>query len=99
MEKFSDLVIGEDSIQYSSEITQQKLPFVSKVVVPIIMSGDRSSEQWSIEPWHIRIALRRYAGVYMDNDECVIMPADKSVRGPNSRYALANIFRALLRYR
>lgn len=91
------MVIPEDSIQYSSETTQQKLPVVSKVVVPIVMSGDRSSEQWSVEPWHIRIALRRYAGVYLDNDDCVIMPAEKSVKGPNPRYALSNIGTTSLR--
>ena len=79
------MVIPEDSIQYSSETTQQKLPLVSKVVVPIVMSGDRSSEEWLVEPWLIRIALRRYAGVYLDNDDCVIMPAEKIVKGPNTR--------------
>jgi len=85
LEKYANIVIPEDSVQYSSETTQQKLPLVSKVVVPIVMSGDISSEQWSIEPLHIRTALRRYAGVHLEDDQCIKMPEDKSIKGPNSR--------------
>ena len=83
--KYANIVIPENSAQYSSEITQRQLPLVSKIVVPIVMSGDRSNEQWTVEPWHIRISLRIYAGVYLDNDECIKMPDNKSIAGPNSR--------------
>ena len=32
LKKFSDIVIPEDSVSYSSEATQNKLPFMSKIV-------------------------------------------------------------------
>ena len=82
--KYANIVIPEDSAQYSSEITQKVLPMASKIVVPVVMSGDRSSEQWTVEPWHIRIALRTYGGVHVDNEECIKMP-EKRIAGPNSR--------------
>ena len=83
--KYSNIVIPEDTAQYSSDVTQRQIPVVSKLVVPIVMSGDTSREQWTVEPWHIRIALRTYAGVYLENEECVSMP-EKRITGPNSRY-------------
>lgn len=83
--KYASIVIPEHSAQYSSEMTQTQLPLVSKIVVPIVMSSDHSNEQWTVEPWHIRISLRIHAGVYLDNDECIKMP-DKSIAGPNSRH-------------
>ena len=82
--KYANIVIPEDSAQYSSEITRKKLPPASKIVVPIVMSGDHTHEQWTVEPWHIRIALRTYAGVHVDNEECINM-LDKIIVGPNSR--------------
>lgn len=86
LKKFSDIVIPEDSVSYSSEATQNKLPFMSKIVTPVVMSGDEYSEKWSVQPWHIRIALRTYAGVQLENDACVRMPLDKTIEGPRSRY-------------
>ena len=86
LEKYSEIVIPENSIQYSSDTAQKQLPLVSKLVVPIVMCGD-ASERWLIEPWHIRIALRKYAGFYLSNDDCVKMPSEKVIQGPNSRYS------------
>jgi len=84
LSKHADTVIPEDSVSYSSETTQQKLPLMTKVVTPIIMSGDDYSEKWIVEPWHIRVALRTYSGIHLESDECVRIPSDKKVEGPRS---------------
>ena len=61
---------------------------MSKIVTPVVMSGDEYSEKWSVQPWHIRIALRTYAGVQLENDACVRLPIDKTIEGPHSRYII-----------
>ena len=86
LSKYADIVISEDSVSYSSEATQEKLPSMSKIVTPVVMSGEDYSEKWSVEPWHIRTALRTYAGIHLESDECIRIPSDKAVEGPNLRY-------------
>ena len=86
LSKYADIVISEDSVSYSSEATQEKLPLVSKIVTPVVMSGEDYSEKWSVEPWHIRTALRTYAGVHLESDECIRIPSDKTIEGPNLSY-------------
>ena len=85
LEKYANIVIAEDSVQYSSEATQRKLPDLSKIVVPIVMSGDQS-EPWSVEPGHIKIGLRKYAGIYLESDGNIILDPEKQIHGPNARY-------------
>ena len=87
LSKYADIVISEDSVSYSSEATQEKLPLVSKIVTPVVMSGEDYSEKWSVEPWHIRTALRTYAGVHLESDECIRIPSEKTIEGPNLRYS------------
>ena len=86
LEKYADIVIPEDSVSYSSEVAQVKLPFLTKLVAPIVMSGDVYSEKWTVEPWHIRVALRTYSGMHLETDDCIRIPSDKIVEGPLSRY-------------
>ena len=92
LSKHADIVIPEDSVSYSSEATQLKLPLMTKLVAPIVMSGDDYPEKWIVEPWHIRVALRTYSGIHLESDECVRIPSDKKVEGPRSRYSITLSF-------
>ena len=91
LERYVDIVISEDSIRYSSERTQKNLPRLSKIVIPIVMSGDLRSGVWTVEPWHIRVSLRRFAEIHLDDDSCISMPDENTVRGPDSRFVVKNV--------
>ena len=86
LEKYRDVVIPEDTIQYSSQATQKNLPHLSKIVVPLVMSGDIQGDRWTVEPWHVRISLRKFAGIHLNDDDSVKLPSERVVEGPDTRY-------------
>ncbi len=55
----------------------QVLIDAAKLVLPIVMSTENP---WTVEPWHIRLALLR-EGIVVD-DDCIKLP-EKPISGPD----------------
>lgn len=75
---YKDIIIAEDSIQYSSEIVRKVLSRLSRLCVPVLMSRNHP---WTLERWHIRSSMRKI-GLEVNDVESVRLP-DQTISGPD----------------
>uniref|UniRef100_A0A1B6BWP4 Large ribosomal subunit protein bL9m n=1 Tax=Clastoptera arizonana TaxID=38151 RepID=A0A1B6BWP4_9HEMI len=63
--------------KFSSVDVEKTISYLNTRVFSIVMNKET---EWTIEPWHIRVSLRK-AGVYV-NDDCIELPSQK-IQGPS----------------
>ncbi|XP_055373863.1 39S ribosomal protein L9, mitochondrial [Condylostylus longicornis] len=79
-ENIKKYVLSEDEKVeelHSSPFAQRTVNMIQSLTLSIVMNKD---EPWKLEPWHIRVSLRK-AGYYC-TDECITMP-DQPIEGPD----------------
>jgi len=77
MKTYKDILIPEDAVQFSSKAVQQSYSELSRKVICLHM---HDTNPWSLEAWHLRLALRRH-GVAVDTpDECLSF---RPLKGPS----------------
>jgi len=77
LEKYSDIIIPEETKMNSSESARLLAMKWSKRVLDICMNMDNS---WTIEKWHIKIALRKHRT--WTSEENIKIPGGE-ISGPN----------------
>jgi len=79
LQRYTDIVIPEDAVQYSSTSVSESIAELSKTVVPVVMNGE---ESWTLQPWHLKLALLNQ-GIFV-NEDCIQIAEE--IKGPNPAY-------------
>ena len=77
LERFQDIVIAEDAVSFSSSTVNELVSKLSKMVVPLVMSGQN---HWKLEPIHVKFALLTQ-GVSVD-EKSIVLP-EEPIAGPD----------------
>ena len=78
LEIYKDIIIPEDAVQFSSKSVQRSYPELSRKVICLKM---HDVNPWTVEKWHIRVALRKH-GIHVNDDSCISINA-QPISGPN----------------
>ena len=77
LDRFKDIVIAEDAVSFSSSTVNELVSKLSKMVVPLVMSGQ---SHWKLEPIHVKFALLSQ-GVSVD-EKSIVLP-EEPIAGPD----------------
>ncbi|XP_050535456.1 39S ribosomal protein L9, mitochondrial [Daktulosphaira vitifoliae] len=74
----NNLYVARDEEKPSSIYSLKTMKYLQNMVLGVCMNKD---EPWTIEKWHIRVALRKM-NIHVLNDDCIEIPK-KPISGPN----------------
>ncbi|KAL1130574.1 hypothetical protein AAG570_011820, partial [Ranatra chinensis] len=82
IERMKSLKASRNQLEYSSPtapglVFLQTVSFLRRQILSVVMNKEL---EWTLEPWHIRVAFRK-AGIHMPQD--AIQLPDKPIKGPD----------------
>jgi len=81
LKKYEDIIIPEDAVQFSSKSVQMCYAELSRLPLCLVM---HDLNPWTLEKWHVRLALR-HRGVHVSDEDSISINA-KPLSGPNPKF-------------